>query len=411
MSSTDNNINEINKPLNLCLLSSEVEELKKSLATMKEHNKRTLSTLLREQNEQQNKELSEKINSLEKSHEKQKEKLDILEKENTFLKNQVFILSSKLEEQQHNNKNNNLLTSSSTFTSMSSHPHTTETRQQEQHGTASLEPTAFPPKTLLSSWYGKHHKITIPNTECYETWNNGAEAHLLQWTSVFTCPISKEKFASGSFGNPETYNDKKKVNHQNTTTVIIGNSSDGALAQQKSRQSCDNVVTEKNNCGPTDNKSKDDDNNIKEKDIFVIDIDVGNNGRKAKEDDEYHADVVWFNRKISAEHAAAARALDCLNYREKRYFNMLSSSSSCEPTSNRLCKEKPTDAPDIVVESQIGHEVILKQKRDQLITQMQVQAQVHRPKRMMTPSQDYHTTQQRIKKSREIEYDNSTSGR
>eukprot|EP00594_Rhizosolenia_setigera_P014783 CAMPEP_0178960036 /NCGR_PEP_ID=MMETSP0789-20121207/12699_1 /TAXON_ID=3005 /ORGANISM="Rhizosolenia setigera, Strain CCMP 1694" /LENGTH=300 /DNA_ID=CAMNT_0020643257 /DNA_START=208 /DNA_END=1110 /DNA_ORIENTATION=- len=296
---------------------------------------------------------------------------------------------------------------------MSSHSHTTNelnlNRQQEQHNsTASLEPTTLPPKTLLSSWYGKHHKIAIPNTECYETWNNGAEAHLLQWTSVFTCPISKEKFASGSFGNPETYNNNnnnnnKKVNHQNTTTVIIGNSSDGALTQQKkSRQSCDNVVTEKNNCGPTDNKSKDDVNNKqKEKDIFVIDIGVGNNGKAKEGDDEYHAGVVWFNKKISAEHAAAARALDCLNYREKRYFNMLSSSSSsssCEPSSNHLCKEKPTDAPDIVVESQIGHEVILKRKRDQLITQMQVhQAQVHRPKRMMNPSQDYHV-QQRMKK-------------
>lgn len=198
--------------------------------------------------------------------------------------------------------------------------------------------TQLVPKNTLSSWYGKHHKKTaIRNAECFRTWSNGGPAHLLQWTSIFTCPVSKEKFPSGSFGDPKSY------------TKVYQN--------QGSQSSYSEAIAEKSDLPSTTSESTND-NDKKDKDSSEINIDETSSEDKSEPEDK-EAGIVWFTRKINAEHAAAARALDCLNFRENRYFKM-----SCKPI--RLCKERPTDAPDPVVVKQIGQEEIRKRKIDQL---------------------------------------------
>ena len=91
------------------------------------------------------------------------------------------------------------------------------------------------PKGSLYALYGKKPRRVQLAASDYITWDNKAPTHELKFTSVFICPITKECFLAGRYG--ETYDH------------------DGSL--------------------------------------------------------------VWYTKKILAEHAAAARALDCWNLREQ----------------------------------------------------------------------------------------------
>ena len=59
------------------------------------------------------------------------------------------------------------------------------------------------PKSDLHVLYSKQFKTNLSIAN-YHTWHNGAEAHLLQWTSVFVCPWSGELFLSGRYPNAPT---------------------------------------------------------------------------------------------------------------------------------------------------------------------------------------------------------------
>jgi hypothetical protein len=98
------------------------------------------------------------------------------------------------------------------------------------------------PKAALYVFYGKRPRRTQLSNSNYHTWDNGAKPHELKFTSLFVCPVTKERFAAGRYGDEGKY---KVVN-----------------------------------------------------DIYTL------------------AQVVWFSKKTLAEHGAAARAFDCLNFRD-----------------------------------------------------------------------------------------------
>jgi len=130
------------------------------------------------------------------------------------------------------------------------------------------------PKNALSWWYGKRHKdISFTTNHQFTTWHDEGLAHELHFTSVFQCPVTGELFSSGRWGHESTY----KVVEENVETM--------------------------------------------EEDEEKVDM----MGKR-------QTSVIWYCKKSLAEHAAAARALDCLSFREG---NGVPSMSFC------ICIEKP----------------------------------------------------------------------
>jgi len=121
------------------------------------------------------------------------------------------------------------------------------------------------PKNTLSTWYGKRHKnFVLQANACFLTWHDpSSSSHEKYFTSVFTCPLSGEKFMSGSFGDPKSMVRKEE---------------------------------------------------------------------KAKDGGEEQVTIVWCRKKKDAEHAAAARALDCFSYRD---------GNGVKSMSYGLCSEDP----------------------------------------------------------------------
>jgi hypothetical protein len=58
-----------------------------------------------------------------------------------------------------------------------------------------------PPKAALYQLYGKKPRKTQLKPSDYITWDNGMAAHQLQFSSIFLCPISKEAFLAGPWGD------------------------------------------------------------------------------------------------------------------------------------------------------------------------------------------------------------------
>ncbi len=123
------------------------------------------------------------------------------------------------------------------------------------------------PKNVIPQWYERHHKgFAFRSNDCFFSWNDNGKAHEMYWTSIFKCPVTGELFGSGQFGDD-------KSSYQVRRERIKG---DGVVEEEEEKQ------------------------NVGE---FGIGI-----GKKV--------DIVWHRKKKDAEHAAAARALDCLSFRE-----------------------------------------------------------------------------------------------
>ena len=58
------------------------------------------------------------------------------------------------------------------------------------------------PKNALTMWYGQRFKnfLQFKTNECFTTWDDGGKPHEVKFTSIFTCPVSGEHFASGKYG-------------------------------------------------------------------------------------------------------------------------------------------------------------------------------------------------------------------
>ena len=93
------------------------------------------------------------------------------------------------------------------------------------------------PKAALYVFYGKKPRRVQLSGNAYITWDNGSKTHELKYTSIFICPITKECFIAGHYG--------------------------------------DSYFHDPNN------------------------------------------NLVWYSKKMLAEHAVAARTLDCWNLREQ----------------------------------------------------------------------------------------------
>lgn len=110
------------------------------------------------------------------------------------------------------------------------------------------------PKNVIPQWYAKRYKdIFFKSNDCFFTWNDGGKAHEMYHTSVFKCPVTGELFGSGKFGDNKDLYQERKESGENATDV---------------------------DC------------------------------------DDEKVTIVWHRKKKDSEHAAAARALDCLSFRE-----------------------------------------------------------------------------------------------
>jgi len=155
--------------------------------------------------------------------------------------------------------------------------------------TSILDNTPFLPRSLgvpknsLSNWYGKRHKdMTFATNKCFTTWDDNGPAHALYFTSIFTCPVTGEMFSCGKHGDVKTY----KVENEEI--------SEG------------------------------------------VDEEEGDNSERRLNP------IIWYRKKLLAEHSAAARALDCLSFRE---------GDGSDGSSYYLCMENPymiaADAPPL----------------------------------------------------------------
>lgn len=144
------------------------------------------------------------------------------------------------------------------------------------------------PKNVISVWYGKRHRdIPIVVNKCFTTWDDGGSSHEKYFTSVFTCPVTGEMFSCGRYDDKSSYLSKKEK------------------------------IPKRDN----------------------LDID------KSTEE----IAVIWYRKKVSAEHSAAARALDCLSFRENNPNGLLSMSYGlCDDDPYMIAAEAPplsTSAP------------------------------------------------------------------
>lgn len=129
------------------------------------------------------------------------------------------------------------------------------------------------PKNVISVWYGRRHKdVTFAANTCFTTWDDKGPAHARYFTSVFTCPVSGELFSCGRHGDKTSY----KIENEEISQGIEEH--DDGISETK-------VVS-----------------------------------------------IVWYRKKSLAEHSAAARALDCLSFRE---------GDGIDTMSYGLCIDKP----------------------------------------------------------------------
>lgn len=133
------------------------------------------------------------------------------------------------------------------------------------------------PKGALIKWYERVHKEISFSPSCFITWHDKGLSHERRYTTVFKCPLTGEIFSCGQYGKVENY----LVKEEELSSETMGDNAE-----------------------------------------------------------EGNSSVVWYRKRIMAEHAAAARALDCLYLRELRVSHT---------SAIRLCIEdsylSPDDAP------------------------------------------------------------------
>lgn len=143
------------------------------------------------------------------------------------------------------------------------------------------------PKNAINGWYGQRYRggVLVSNAS-FITWSDGGLPHMLRFSSIFVCPVTGEKFPSG------------------TRRTLSMNSAAQPTPQTQPQQPTEEVIA-----------------------------------RTEKTADGQDVTVNWYCKKVLAEHAAAARALDCLSFREHQL----------EPQrALRFCEEEPylnSDAP------------------------------------------------------------------
>eukprot|EP00804_Cyclotella_cryptica_P027088 CCRYP_013621-RA/>CCRYP_013621-RA protein AED:0.37 eAED:0.37 QI:407/1/1/1/1/1/3/65/430 len=159
------------------------------------------------------------------------------------------------------------------------------------------------PKRALKEWYNafqsklrsKGGTLTMddPDKSCYATWSNLLQGSKMRFTSVYTCPLTGERFTSGMLRGGE-----------------------------------DNYV----------------------KDYMVYDSEKKElvsrfkfNGEVADEVRFHKVDIIWYKTKKDAEDAAAARTVDCLLFR----YPMLQHIMNRDETSHKyIPMNLQIEAPD-----------------------------------------------------------------
>ncbi len=147
------------------------------------------------------------------------------------------------------------------------------------------------PKQLLYSYYGQEHRMQLSTAQDYISWHNEGPPHALKFTAVFVCPLTAECFWSGLYPNP-------RFVHNNAATGK-------AVVQQLA------IASGTNSGGGNDARDNRSDNisvSTKSSSTSVSMASTSN--------DDSMIQVVWYPKKVMAEHAAAARAYDCWQYRD-----------------------------------------------------------------------------------------------
>jgi hypothetical protein len=150
---------------------------------------------------------------------------------------------------------------------------TATVQQQQQQQYPSLPPpssTLAPdpsykivPKSELHVFYAKQFKKILSNAN-FHTWHNAVDAHLLKWTGVFICPCTGELFLSGRYP---------------------GAAAELVPVAAEEEETSDNANNDGNDSSGTT--------------------------------------LCWYSKKMHAEHAAAARTLDCWAFRQQQQQQQL----------------------------------------------------------------------------------------
>lgn len=170
------------------------------------------------------------------------------------------------------------------------------------------------PKKDLNEWYvsfAKHLRDAgyefeetpnecAPSKDNYNSWSNGKESPNTLFTSIFTCSLSGERFASGKCGPTSRYKEKCMYYHIGGDELI-----------------------------PLDKEDSESDDSMSDSDE-IIDM----SGLQK-------VNLIWYKTKKEAENAAASRAIDCLRYRDSILF------ADASLSGNQYCKEVPYLSKDI----------------------------------------------------------------
>ena len=156
-----------------------------------------------------------------------------------------------------------------------------------QEGTAvsAMLPSAV--KASLCEFYRKLHASgttcmhvddCLPGKENYSCWSNRMQKQYQRFTAVFTCPLTGERFASGKAGDEGSYKEDFWLYDRNEPRLI----------------------------------PRDADTNEEDYTMLEDDDNKGDEGSAGLQ----KVPIIWYRAKKEAENAAAARALDCLLYRQ-----------------------------------------------------------------------------------------------
>jgi hypothetical protein len=133
----------------------------------------------------------------------------------------------------------------------------------------------LPPKAALYQLYGKKPRRIQLQPNDYITWDNGRPTHQQLFTSIFICPTTKEIFFSGPWDDHPTV----------ATTTTSTNATDYSTFSNNNNTSYNNTTVQQQQQQHRHQY-------------------IEQNG------------LYWYPRKALAEHAAAARAWDCIQLRD-----------------------------------------------------------------------------------------------
>lgn len=139
-----------------------------------------------------------------------------------------------------------------------------------------------------------------PTKDNYNSWSNGKASPNTLFSSIFTCSLSGERFASGKCGSASRFKEKCMYYHNGGDILI-----------------------------PLDKEGSASDDSMSDSDE-IIDM-----SRLQK------VNLIWYKTKKEAENAAAGRAIDCFRYRDSIVFADTSLSG------NQYCEEVPYLSKDI----------------------------------------------------------------